>query len=269
MTSANGSANFLRHIGAPTVAALAIVVAATLTAGVHDAVAQDAWQYRLTPYGWLAGLKGDVGTIPGQPPAAVDVSPSDALKDLRAGGMLMLDAKRQRHGYLLDLMYTDVRSEEQLLPPPIDLALKSISKTTIASLAYQYELLRQDQTVVDLFAGLRYWKIDTDLRFGGGLGILAGRGLRTKESWVDPGIGIKAHAPIGGTPFYMEGGVAIGGFGVGSDRFYEINANVGYQWTKTFGTTVGYRMFDVDYNNDGFVYDVRQQGWQFGLTWSF
>ena len=26
-------------------------------------------------------------------------------------------------------------------------------------------------------------------------------------------------------------------------------------------------MFDVDYDDDGFVYDVRQAGWQAGLTW--
>jgi len=28
-------------------------------------------------------------------------------------------------------------------------------------------------------------------------------------------------------------------------------------------------MFDVDYENDGYVYDVKQQGWQVVLTWSF
>jgi hypothetical protein len=33
--------------------------------------------------------------------------------------------------------------------------------------------------------------------------------------------------------------------------------------------TLGYRMFDVDYEDDGYVYDVRQQGWQVGLTWAF
>ena len=54
-----------------------------------------------------------------------------------------------------------------------------------------------------------------------------------------------------------------------AEQVYEINANVGYQWTKSIGTTIGYRMFDVDYEKGGFLYDVRQQGWQLGLSWAF
>ena len=65
------------------------------------------------------------------------------------------------------------------------------------------------------------------------------------------------------------GGAGLGGFGVGSDLFYEISANVGYQWNKSIGTALGYRMFDVDYEDDGYVYDVKQQGWQVGLRWAF
>ena len=90
-----------------------------------------------------------------------------------------------------------------------------------------------------------------------------------RDSWFDPGLGVKGRVPFGATRFYFEGGAGIGGFGVGSDLFYEINASVGYQWTKSIGTTIGYRMFDVDYEDNGFVYDVRQQGLQLGLTWSF
>lgn len=249
---------------------LKVVLAALLVAGMAPSVlAQDAWEFRLTPYAWLAGLKGSVGTIPGQPPVSVDISPSDALKHLEGGGMIMLDARKRRHGLLVDLVYTNVQSDIELLPAPIGLELETISKTTIASLAYQYEFYRQDETVADVVAGLRYWKVDSELRFGGGLGVLAGRGIRNKESWVDPGLGLKGRTPLGASRFYAEGGAFLGGFGVGSDLFYEINANVGYQWTKSIGTTVGYRMFDVDYENDGFVYDVRQQGWQIGLTWAF
>jgi hypothetical protein len=233
------------------------------------AFAQDAWQFRLTPYVWLAGLRGDVGTIPGQPAAPVDVSASDALRDLEGGGMILIDARKQRHGFLVDLLYTDVRSDTELLPSPIGLNLDSTSKTTIATVAYQYELFRNEQTVLDVLAGLRYWKVDTELRFSGGLGVLAGRGIRNTESWVDPGVGLKGRAPLGTSGLYFEGGVGFGGFGVGSDLFYEINANVGYQWTPSIGTTLGYRMFDVDYENNGFVYNVRQQGWQLGLTWTF
>ena len=233
------------------------------------AFAEDNWQFRLSPYIWFAGIKGDVGTIPPLPAASIDVSASDAVKDTEGGFMVMLDARKQRHGFLVDLLYTDVQSDTTLVPSPINLNMKSISKTTIATVAYQYEAYNENQTVVDVLAGLRYWETDSELQFSGGLGILAGRSIRNKESWVDPGIGIKGRTPLGDSRFYFEGGAGIGGFSIGSKLFYDLNANVGYQWTKSIGTTVGYRMFDVDYENGGYVYDVRQEGWQLGLTWSF
>jgi hypothetical protein len=245
------------------------VAALLLAAYSSQALAAEPWQFRLIPYLWLAGLKGDVATIPPLPTAPVDVSPSDALSGFEGGGMILLDARKGRHGFLVDLLYTDIRSDFELVPAPINLNMKSISKTTIATLAYQYQLYGQDQTVVDLLAGARYWNIDSELRFSGGLGVLAGRTVSHTESWVDPGVGIKGRVPFGNSRFYFEGAAGIGGFGVGSDLFYEANLNVGYQWSKSIGTTIGYRMFDVDYEKDRFLYDVRQEGLQLGLSWSF
>ena len=237
--------------------------------GSAPALADDGWQFRLSPYIWFAGLKGDVATIPPLPTAPVDVSASDALSDTEASFMILLDARKQRHGVFADLLYSDVQSDEELVPQPIGLKMKTTSKTTIFTLAYQYELYRRDQTVVDLLAGVRYWDIDSELRFKGGLGILAGRKISNDESWFDPALGVKGRTPLGSSQFYVEGGAGLGGFGVGSDLFYEISANVGYQWNKSIGTAFGYRMFDVDYDDDGYVYDVKQQGWQVGLTWAF
>ena len=77
--------------------------------------------------------------------------------------MLMFEAKRQRHGVFFDFVYTDVQSEEELIPDPINLLMKSTSQNTLVTLAYQYELYRKEQTILDLLAGARYWSIDTKL----------------------------------------------------------------------------------------------------------
>lgn len=230
---------------------------------------EDDWQFRLTPYLWFAGLKGDVATIPGSPTVPIDVSPSQAIEDTETGLMLLLDAKRGQHGVFADFIYTDVKSDEELLPPPIGLTLISVSKTTIFSLAYEREIFSQDQALVDVMLGARYWNIDSELSFGGGSGLLAGRRVTHEESWIDPMLGIKGRMPLPNSSFYIQGGAGLGGFGLGSDLFYELNGAIGYQWNKAIGTAVGYRMFDVDYEDGGFVYDARQQGWQVGLTWSF
>ena len=163
-----------------------ILVCVILSPMAH---AQDQWRYQLSPYLWFAGLKGDVATIPGAPPASIDISPTEALQDLKVGLMGAFDAKKGRHGGFADLVYTDVRSDTDLVPA-IGLTLKSISKTTLFSAGYMYELYKNESAVVDLLAGARYWGIDTELEFGGGLGILAGDHLKSASDLGVPLVGV-------------------------------------------------------------------------------
>ena len=79
-------------------------------------------------------------------------------------------------------------------------------------------------------------------------------------------MGFISRMPLGSSKFYIEGGAGLGGFGIGSDLFYEFNGAIGYQRNKAIGTAAGYRMLNVDHKDDGFVYDTRQQGWRLGLT---
>jgi len=217
------------------------------------------WEFRLSPYAWLAGFKGYVAGVPGFPPAYVDISPSDAFDDSEIALMGMFEGKKNGKGFLMDFMYSDTKSEDAIAGP---ITLTSRTKTTIVSGAYLHELYNEDQSVVDVFGGIRYWNIDSHLSLGG-------PGAGHTESWVDPMIGIKGRTALGDTDFYVSGGVSLGGFGMNSELFYDLNANLGYKWSDSIGTTVGYRLYDLDYDNDGFVYDVRQEGWILGLTWSF
>lgn len=225
------------------------------------------WDFRLNPYIWLAGLEGNVATIPGLPSVPIDVSSRQAFEDTEASLMLFLDAKRGKHGFFADAIYTDVQSNNELVPS-VDLTLQSVSKTRIFSLAYQYEFYRSKQTFVDVMVGARYWNIDIALNFGGGLGLLSDSNINNNKSWVDPAIGVKGFKPLGDSGLYLEGGGGFGGFGAGSELFYEFTAGIGYQWNAAIGTTLGYRLFDVDFKDNEFTYDVKQQGWQIGLRWS-
>lgn len=231
---------------------------------------EENWKYSLTPYLWFAGLKGEVATVPPLPAAPIDISSSDALKDTEVSLMLTFEAKKNRQGLFLGLVYSDVQSDEELIPPPIDLLMQSTTKTTLFTAAYEYEVFGDGASHLDLMGGARYWSIDSKLEFAGGLGILEGVVLKHDESWVDPAIGIKGRTVFGANSrFYLAGGAALGGFGLGSDFFYDLNLNLGYQWSAALGTAVGYRYFDVDYENKEFLYDVSQQGWLLSLTWAF
>jgi len=230
------------------------------------ALAAEDWNFKLSPYIWFAGLKGDMGSIPPNS-VPVDVSASDAVKDTKTSFMIVVEAKRERHGIFADLLYTDVRSEDELIPD-INLTLYSKTKTAILTLVYQYAILEKETITADLFAGVRGWSVDSLLQFGGGLGQLAGKKIENDEMWIDPILGAKAQVPFVGK-FYVAGGAGIGGFGIGSDFFYEASINIGYQWNDAIGTVIGYRIFGVDYESSGYIYDVVQHGSQLGLTWSF
>jgi len=230
----------------------------------------NSWEFRLSPYAWFAGFKGDVATLPslGAAPVPIEISPSDALSDTESSLAMVLEGKKERHGFLVDYLFSDMRTYNPLLES-INLSLDSVSKTTLFSAAYMYEIYKHQGSVVDAYLGARYWEIDTKLRFSGGLGVLHGRDLQHAESWIDPILGVKGRTALGETNFYAAASASVGGFGIGSDLFYDLSAHLGYQWSRSIGTTIGYRMYDLDYENDGFTYDVRQEGAIIGLTWAF
>jgi len=89
------------------------------------------------------------------------------------------------------------------------------------------------------------------------------------ETWLDPLIGIKAKSIIYNSDFYLSGGLAVGGFSVGEDKFYDAAINLGYRWNDAISTTLGLRVYDLDYKSHDFEYDARQRGWVVGLTWEF
>lgn len=245
-----------------------LVAIATLAIALPvPALAADDWQFTLSPYMWLAGVEGNVAALPPLPEAPIDISPSDAIDDTEAAFMVRFGAKKGRHGLLMDFVYADLRSDEDLIKQ-LGLKLRATSKNTVLSLGYAYEIYSEDGLVLDAFAGARYWDVETIVRFSGGQGLLAGRRIDNKEDWIDPMVGLRGRTPLGDSSFYLAGWAALGGFDVNADLFYDISVNLGYQWTDAIDTSLGYRVFDVDYD-DGFIYDVEQYGFVLGLTWNF
>jgi hypothetical protein len=68
---------------------------------------------------------------------------------------------------------------------------------------------------------------------------------------------------------FMNGWAMAGGFGAASDFAWDLMGGVGYQFNNTFSTVLGYRALGVDYENDGFKYDVIQHGPIAGLVIRF
>ena len=229
------------------------------------------WHFQLAPYAWLAGQEGKVASLPPLPPADIDVDfYDDVLGNIKGALMLVGEARKGRYGLVMDVAYTDIEMEE---PTPLGIlysAVNSRTKSWMVSVAGLYRLVERQNRFLDVIGGVRYWSVDSELTLKGPqFPSLSERSISNKEDWVDPLVGLKGWTPIGESNFFVSGFFLIGGFGVGSDFMWDANINLGYQWTKGFSTTLGYRYLDVDYDDDGFLYDVAQSGLTLGLSWRF
>ena len=208
-----------------------------------------------------------MATLPPLPPADIDVDfYDDILGNINGAIMLVGEARKGRYGMVMDVAYTDIEFEEST-PGPIFSSIKSTTKSWIVSAAGLYRLVERERAFLDVVGGFRYWSVDSELSLG--VGLIGPRGISNKEDWVDPLIGLKGLTPIGKSKFFISGAFLLGGFGMASDFMWDVNVNLGYQWTKGFSTTVGYRYLDVDYENGDFKYDVAQDGLVLGLSWRF
>jgi len=87
------------------------------------------------------------------------------------------------------------------------------------------------------------------------------------DYWFDPYVGLHTRYNFNKT-FYTAVRGEIGGFGVGADLMWEVEAMLGVNLTRSIFTEVGYRALGVDYNNDGLLFDAVMHGPQIttGIT---
>ena len=83
--------------------------------------------------------------------------------------------------------------------------------------------------------------------------------LRLSEDWFDPYVGLAARYNLS-KAFYLIGRSDAGGFGVGSKFTYKAYGALGCQITRNIFSEAGYRYLYVDYQQNGFIYDIAQQG---------
>jgi hypothetical protein len=115
----------------------------------------------------------------------------------------------------------------------------------------------------EIGAGARLNNIQTDIdvrRY------VIGPGNPTEEvsesaskTWVDPIIITRLSADIKDKWLFQLRG-DVGGFGVGSDLAWQVQAYAGFRFTKLFQLTAGYRILSIDYDkgedSERFTYNV-------------
>ena len=91
--------------------------------------------------------------------------------------------------------------------------------------------------------------------------------LSRTDYWFDPYLGLRGRYNFNKT-FYTAVRGEIGGFGVGADLMWEVEAVVGVNLTRNIFTEVGYRALGADYEKDGLLFDAVMHGPQIttGIT---
>jgi hypothetical protein len=229
------------------------------------------WTFTIAPYLWMAGLNGDVGLF-GREPVPVDQSFGDILDDLEFSGMVVAELHNGTWGVFADVIYVKTSADSEITRTiggvPVELNAGLDTESLTATLMGEYRVLSNEHSTVDLMAGARIWSVDNEISatLAAGGATVADFSGSDGDTWVDAIVGAKARINLD-AKWYLNGWGMIGGGG--SDLTWDVLAGIGYQWNDRLSTTFGYRALGVDYEEDGFVYDVVQHGPVLGVVVRF
>lgn len=241
---------------------LRILLMLSFAALAAPAVAQQA-QWRVTPYAWLAGFKGDVGL---QGDAAglsgrTDVDPGYDLKTV--GAMLHLDYRSGRVSAFGDWTYANVKGDS---PTPLAALYAGTDvkvRGNIVEANVGYDMLATPDAAVDVFGGVRYYDLNVDL--GLREGVLPGTVISGSKTWADGIIGVR------GTTRFADNWEAIASAdigGGGSDLAWQLYAGIGYR--ASWGTVLaGWRHLHVNYESSSYKLDGALTGPFIGASFQF
>jgi opacity protein-like surface antigen len=227
--------------------------------------AESGWTFAAAPYLWMAGIEGTIGQF-GLPPVDVDASFIDVLENFDIGAMMVGEARYDRFGVAFDFQYVKVSAGADTPLGLLSDKVEVTSETLTVLVAAEYRVVETNTASLDLMAGGRLWSVDTDLDPQGGPAdpLFFSDG----DTWVDPIVGARGRVNLS-PEFYLTGWGMIGGFGVASDLTWDVMGGAGYAVSDRVSLIAGYRALSVDYENDGFQFDVVQHGPILGARISF
>jgi hypothetical protein len=234
--------------------------------------AASGWTFSLATYSWLPWLSGDINVRNRE--IDVDAAPDDILRSLDWSTLpVWMSYAELRNGPLTifnDIVWTALEDgqgfDRRFFSGEVQV---NYSQLTV-ELGAAYAVWSQGGATVDVLAGGRYWRQETDVFIGGSGGLSLDASATV--DWVDPFIGARLSQPIGpGQSVLVRGD--IGGFGAGSDFSWQALATYNMKLCETGGTVIdgyfGYRALAVDYSQGSYQLDVVQHGPVMGLTMNF
>lgn len=230
---------------------------------IPQGASSDEWQFQFSPYFWLASLHGTGGV--GNRTAQVDMSFGDIFGSLKFALMGVFEARKGKFVSLTDMEYVSVR-EDKATPGPFFSNVDAGFKIFIFDQEVGYRLYEDPAkgASVDVLGGIRVWHVSTDLDFGAG--ILPAQEIQGSRNWVDGVVGLRGKTALS-EKLFVTGKFDLGG---GGAKFtWQLFGGGGYNVNEKVALILGYRVLDVNYRKNNFIYDMNQRGPIMGLGFKF
>ena len=247
-------------------------------------VDKSAWALQVTPFIWAAGLHGRMSPYQRGTTMNGDKSFSDIMSDFNAGGFLNIWARHDRVVFSGDILYIDTTNSHAsgplssyqipglgvTIPPGSHVGAKIDSRQSMATLIAGYRLVDKSNITLDALTGVRLWHIDNKVTVTANNPYIGKRTESYSEDfgWVDPVIGVRAFIPLT-NKLSLQNQADVGGFGIGSEITWSVNATANYIVTRNLSVSAGYQVLKINYDHAGRVYDVRLNGPMLGASWRF
>ena len=235
-----------------------LVILFALSLPSNDATAQDTngkWNFLIEPYLIIPNMKGEVA-VRRLPAVDVDADAGDIFGQLKFGAMLYLEAINPKNTWAFssDLIYMDL---EQGIESGLLINSGSISTKQVA---WELAALARLAPWLDIGLGGRMVDLETAMQLQT---INGNEAASIDKFWVDP-IAIVRSQGVIQERWLLNFRGDLGGFGMGSDFTWQLQANAGYNVSQLFQVSAGYRLISINYNNgsgsERFVYDILTYG---------
>lgn len=245
-----------------------LLLSGPILAGLSVGAAADdgqRLQVSLTPYLWIAGVTGTLGTTVGNlPDARVEADFGDVLSNLNGIPVMLAGEIRQgSFGVLADLMLISVETGADT-PGPAFAGAEARLRQVIGSVLVAGRVMETERVQLDLGVGLRAFGVST--RFTLEPGALPGRRIERDSNWVNPIVALRYRHDLGaGWAATLYGDIG----GASGDLTWQAMATLDYRLSDRTTLRAGYRWLSFERETGPLSQDMGMGGPILGATMRF
>jgi hypothetical protein len=224
-----------------------------------------SWHYEITGYGWGTNIAGQTGVGP-FPTSPIFIDFLKILQHFQGALMTAVVARNDTYIVGLDVILSRIGGGTNFQNPTGPLFGDHGNLTLTQGIFTAFGGLRIPVGPPNLqlygTVGVRYFYSRTALDLSFPVSGYPSAGFAITKNWADPLVGLAAHYAIN-DKYFINFLADMGG--LSNSATGQVLGSVGYNWTPSFSTTLGYRALYTYFRDDnGSLHDYRYQTWTYG-----